>query len=327
MRRLRGTRCNSVDQAPSKLVPLLTLTLTISLLCTSGAFVLNQRRSATVGPTRAVQPSVPTRLPTAHRMVLHDKGPSALPWSSMGCAMLLWACASRSLCRPLGKVTRFAKDRQVVQCRGRVEFGAVPQHALSVAEQPLRATTAVDRTHVLASAPCLSAQAPWEGPPPTAALSEKFSGLTRMEEQLSVPAAVPTHATDTQSSAETGLSASLALHLRPARLVSGARRAQARHASARATRRGGARTARRSVGARLQMTQELPPVMVQSYDPSRLRTKIQVALRIKVPVCSERSRELDTPSACTGLTEKSVVLGVTYIEMIRHCRKKAFSGH
>lgn len=205
----------------------------------------------------------------------------------------------------------------MVPCRALVDMGTPPQHVPSVAEQWDPPSPLVSKTRILAP-PSRSAAA---APQPAAALPEElFPQAARPEQSASAPTAAG-------PSARAAPPAAPAWRSRPARLAAGARKAEARHASSGAARRGQARTARRSVGAQLQPAPEWPPVGAPAYDPSRLRTKMQVALRFKKPARSARSRELDTPSACTGLTEKSSVLGLTYIEWFDDITSTRFSEH
>mmetsp|Transcript_83405 Transcript_83405/g.236376 ORF Transcript_83405/g.236376 Transcript_83405/m.236376 type:complete len:290 (-) Transcript_83405:318-1187(-) len=67
------------------------------------------------------------------------------------------------------------------------------------------------------------------------------------------------------------------------------------------------RTARRSVGARLQALPERQRPFVASYDASRVRTQLQVGMQTKQQMRSERPREFRVPSTSNGLNDQSGV--------------------
>lgn len=276
---------------------------------------MTQPRSAVVGPTPTLQSRVSASRPAAHHVVLHGTGSVALPWSSVSCALLLCACATRGFCRPWGNVARTARRQQVVQCRAMVEMGTVPHLVPSAAAQPLPTDPPVTEAHVLTSPPCLMSPCPQDGSLPAVPLPKHVPHHAVMQEQPTAPAPTLPPAMVVKSLTEAVPPASPTSCSRPARLAAGARRAEARRASNRPGRQRQTRTARRSIGARLQTAPEYPPVTEQSYDPSRLRTKIQLALRTKTPACSSRSREPETPAACVPLTEKSSGLGSTCCDM------------
>jgi len=87
-------------------------------------------------------------------------------------------------------------------------------------------------------------------------------------------------------------------------LAGGARRAR-RHSSPRRAARNSERTARRAVGAWLRPTPTPQQRFVPSYDASRLRTKLQVGLRLLTHIRLERSRETKTPSTSVSCSEQS----------------------
>jgi len=96
----------------------------------------------------------------------------------------------------------------------------------------------------------------------------------------------------------------------PRRMQSARRvgKARASQASARTTRHAtcaGSRT-RKTVGSKLQKILK-PTVLGASYDPSCLRTRIQLGLRISSRIRSASGREFKTPSATKGLTKCSGV--------------------
>jgi len=121
---------------------------------------------------------------------------------------------------------------------------------------------------------------------------------------------------DSSACALTGLfpemeKASSAARMAAPRRMQSARRvgkARTSHASAR-TARHATNTAggtRKTVGSKLQKTLK-PTVLGASYDPSCLRTRIQLGLRISSRIRSASGREFKTPSATKGLTKSSGV--------------------
>jgi len=87
--------------------------------------------------------------------------------------------------------------------------------------------------------------------------------------------------------------------------------ARARHTSARAE-----RTARRAVGQRLLRSSAQPVAIQLSYDASRLRTKLQLALLAPKHLNSERLQEMRTTAASHTLNDQSVVLMPAYTKSI-----------
>jgi len=76
------------------------------------------------------------------------------------------------------------------------------------------------------------------------------------------------------------------------------------------------RTARRVVGQRLLHASEQPVAIQLSYDASRVRTKLQLALLAPEHLHSERPREVKTPAASHTLNDQSVVLMPAYTKSI-----------
>jgi len=76
------------------------------------------------------------------------------------------------------------------------------------------------------------------------------------------------------------------------------------------------RTARRVVGQRLLHAREQPVAIQLSYDASRVRTKLQLALLAPEHLHSERPREAKTPAASHTLSDQSVVLMPAYTKSI-----------
>merc|ERR1719422_2065899 len=97
------------------------------------------------------------------------------------------------------------------------------------------------------------------------------------------------------------------VHLLPAFYFNGVRRPRRRTAKRRRSLIASAgRTARRAVGARLQLVPEVTSSPVLSYDPSRMRTKIQHGLRAsRQPGNLAHNRECKTPVACNSMLEKT----------------------
>jgi len=106
-----------------------------------------------------------------------------------------------------------------------------------------------------------------------------------------------------------------------ASMVGGARRASSRRARGSQSQASSARAARaasadhRRVGARLQSTVDVP-VIEASFEPSRVRTKLQAG-SLSVGRCrsAERPREFKTPSASHSLNVQSGVHGEKYREI------------
>merc|ERR1719195_2443120 len=96
------------------------------------------------------------------------------------------------------------------------------------------------------------------------------------------------------------------VHALPAFCVNGVRyagRSAAHRRSSSAATAG--RTARRSVGARLQPAPEAACGRALAYDPSRMRAKIQCGLRATTqPRNSARHRECKTPVACNRTVDQ-----------------------
>jgi len=92
----------------------------------------------------------------------------------------------------------------------------------------------------------------------------------------------------------------------PGRFVGGARRSCRRGGSdRRATAQ--ERTARRSLGAKLQSAQTIAEVVPASFDPSRLETRIQMGLRTSSRIRAARGREFKTPSVSKASSESTRV--------------------
>lgn len=83
-----------------------------------------------------------------------------------------------------------------------------------------------------------------------------------------------------------------------ARFIGGARRSRS-HGRSKIGGVTGCRASRRSTGAKLQQTVQ-HEVLPLSFDPSCLRMKIQLGLRVPSCLCSERGRESKTPSTSKG---------------------------
>mmetsp|Transcript_66703 Transcript_66703/g.195063 ORF Transcript_66703/g.195063 Transcript_66703/m.195063 type:complete len:213 (+) Transcript_66703:558-1196(+) len=105
------------------------------------------------------------------------------------------------------------------------------------------------------------------------------------------------------------------LRAAPALLAGGARRARG-YSSPRKAARHSARTARRATGARLRPSPAPQQRLAPSYDASRLRTKLQLGLRLTMRTHSEKSREAKTSSMSMGVSDRSGLLWAAYFEMI-----------
>jgi len=104
------------------------------------------------------------------------------------------------------------------------------------------------------------------------------------------------------------------VHALPAFCVNGVRRPRGHKANRRSSRTASAgRTARRSVGARLQPVPEVTSSCALAYDPSRMRTKIQNGLRAsRQPGNSAHHRECKTPVNCNCMMDQSGELYETH---------------
>jgi len=104
----------------------------------------------------------------------------------------------------------------------------------------------------------------------------------------------------------------------PAFCVNGVRRVNGRSAHRRTSSAPSAsRTARRSVGARLQPVPEVTSNPAVAYDPSRLRTKLQHGLQARrQPGISARQRECTTSVACNSRVDQSGELFKLHISIV-----------
>jgi len=108
------------------------------------------------------------------------------------------------------------------------------------------------------------------------------------------------------------------VHSLPAFCINGVRRPRRhtanRHRSSTAS---AGRTARRSMGARLQLVPEVTCRPALAYDPSRMRTKIQHGLRASTqPGNLARHGECKTPVACNRMVDQSGELFEAHIRLV-----------
>jgi len=230
--------------------------------------------------------------------------PATFTWVPLACTTLLVACVagqSRALCHGQGK--RPSRACQVVACRS------------SLPSTPEQEPLPQPRCAGLAAAPAPEL-------PPVASPACTPAPATGRPEQLwpqcsvalpSVqPAAVHQPAAAPLAAATAPPTPSPRSFMRgsQAPFVGGARRSSSHRAHQ--SRAGGAsaRAAcadRRKVGARLRPALDFP-VMEASFDPSQLRTKLQVgALHANICRCTERPREFQTPSTAHGLSNQTEV--------------------
>jgi len=235
---------------------------------------------------------------------------AASSWTMASCAMLLCSmvCRSRSSrVRPCSGVK--SRDCRVVACQA----ASGGQYALP---------DAVQRCH---QPPCQSARAICFEP--DSALPCRQPAPSAPAPHAAPPPVHPTSGVPSEDLLSVCLPKPAASHRRAkaAIRVGGSRRSRpwrARHRSPSGSMRSG-RAARRSLGARLQSGSELPRALKASYDPSRLRTKVQVGLRVeRQKAHSEHHREIRTPSTMRGLSVQSDVLLASCSKSIR-CRQTA----
>lgn len=210
--------------------------------------------------------------------------PMAMPLACWGCAVLLGAHALKGQRR---RVHKSIASHRVLACQAASPYGSAQVHEV--------ASLHLQRSMEGNSVPAPAEKLPVPPPP-----------LAKAETLLqAVFEAVPEACTP----------ASPRLRAAPALLVGGARRACRRSSTRRAARHT-ARTARRAVGAWLRPTPPPQQPLVPSYDASRLRTKLQVGLRLVTHTRSERSRETRTPSMSMGFGgDNSAVLLATNFDM------------
>jgi len=295
-RRLPDLRCLAAGAAVSLL-----------LLRASTAFLAGPVQGNVAGngvPLRERQPlsARPSGPPWGTALHAQPSKSVAAPWTCLGAALLLAACARRAL--PRCGSAHAARGHRVVACQ------ALRQEILAPAPAPT-----VPDAYV---APAVAAK-----PAPPVALSAPQPLLSESIAQSQVEPALKAVSTvlDTlQDGFKPTLEPKARLRLRPALFVGGIRHACLRHASrapqAKAASR--ARAARRAVGARLQHSSAPAPVQTLAYDPSRVRTKVQVGLRFMVHVTPEGTRDFKTPSTSASLSNRSGVLLAGHFEIIRN---------
>eukprot|EP00440_Ansanella_granifera_P046199 gb/GFBE01050033.1/.p1 GENE.gb/GFBE01050033.1/~~gb/GFBE01050033.1/.p1 ORF type:complete len:294 (+),score=37.07 gb/GFBE01050033.1/:1-882(+) len=103
----------------------------------------------------------------------------------------------------------------------------------------------------------------------------------------------------------------------PARLAGGARKAW----NSRRQRSNTARAAHRATGQRLRTRTVTAPVAAPSFDPSTVRMKIQLGLRVSSSFRSEHGREAKSPSALEG-SDMSTGLRIQANEFRESCSDK-----
>jgi len=300
----------------SLLCCLLPALLSFGTFWAGSAFAL-----APQGAAAGQLPAAQLALPSAQPVLTRGRGPrgtqpgtsaAALPWALVGCAALTCAYAARAPSRSASRgAGRSATRHYVVACKAAGEPCAAPPrswrgHAASGHVAPATAALA-------AAAPEGAVGAPVQPQPlqPLAASPAPAAQAAAAAVPLAVPEVAPSGAGEAAPDASP-------TRPRPALLAGGTRHARRRRSSSGAAARApGAseRTARRSVGARLTAAPECPAVLPASYDPSRLRTRIQSGLQSMKRLRTEQAREFQTPSASLGPMGKSHVLRAAYMRM------------
>jgi len=132
-----------------------------------------------------------------------------------------------------------------------------------------------------------------------------------------VPGAVRTAAGFVEPQAAAGSKAGVSNH-RQAFCVDGVRRSSGRSAHCRTSSAPSAsRTARRSMGARLQPVPEVTSNPAVAYDPSRLRTKLQHGLQAsRQSGNSARHRECKLPVACNRRVDQAGEVSELHLSIV-----------
>jgi len=269
--------------------------------------VVNPSKGANV-LSRATHSSTITAVATPN--LPHGSDATTRAWPTMGCVLLLCALAARpSRASAYGRMARGPRSHQVVvrNAISTVSFAtpqavsfatpqAPPAHvyteSIEVKQVPVASPETLLRRldpqpSATADAPRLSSLVSSQSSPPATATSDVAQQQPETKETPSARSA---------KRAGPALFAGGMRHTRPRR----AHRSATPGAASRAT-----RAARRSMGARLQPAYQYPPVATPSFDPSRLRSKVQAGLRVMQHMPAKRPREFQTPSTSNGVSDQA----------------------
>mmetsp|Transcript_77067 Transcript_77067/g.226030 ORF Transcript_77067/g.226030 Transcript_77067/m.226030 type:complete len:324 (-) Transcript_77067:297-1268(-) len=301
--RLRHVRQHSAWNLVAIGVAAAALALTVASSCS--AFTPSFSPTATPKAQGSLQGS---QRPVATSVDAHEEAgriAGGATWHCFGCAALLLAAATRTL----GKGKARKPGHAVIACRAAPAFMPEPPR-----QEVVPATH--KQTYDVCEGHLIDTEAPMVPPirapavpivPPTLAPSAGARSAF-LADSL---AEVPQQATPASSRASA------------AHFVGGARHSRTRRGSGR--RAGGSeRTARRSLGARLQSSRPVAEVPPMPFDASRLETKIQMGLRTCTCIRSARGREVKTPSSSKASSESAgVCLNGNHFE--EHFKRRATS--
>lgn len=276
--RLRHFRRHNIRNVFADGVAVMALALMATKLCS--AFTSSFSPTATLKVQRPFQGlQLEAALPAdAHEGTSRPGGGAALPF--LGCAGLILAATARKV--PNGKAPK--PRHAVTACHAApVTMPELSRPAIQPVSVPELSRPAMQPGSMVQSHGCCQGRPAAGGaaeaaPPPSAAAA---------------PAAcLGEAAAPARPAASAG------------RFVGRARRSRTRRA---AGRRSSARdrTARRSLGARLQNVQIITEAPPASFDPSRLETKIQAGLQTSTCIRSARGREVRTPSSSKASSEST----------------------
>uniref|UniRef100_A0A7S4SQT9 Uncharacterized protein n=1 Tax=Alexandrium monilatum TaxID=311494 RepID=A0A7S4SQT9_9DINO len=283
-------------------VGMAAVALALALTRSSSAFATS---SATAVAPKVQGPPAAIRRPAAAPAVAADALPGAgrtaggTALSCLGCAALLLASAVHHARG--GKVRK--PSQAVVACRAAPAFvSAAAPAAAPVAAPPPPAIAStlpqesVEPGHLIDTA---AAEAPV-----VMLRSAPSEGATTLLAGVSIEAAPQVTPRRQRASA--------------ARFFGGARHARGRVGAGRRA-AAAQRTARRSIGARLQSVQPAAEVLPVPFDPSRLETKIQMGLRTSSRLRLVRGREVKTPSSSQASCKSSLayLMGIHFLDRLR----------
>jgi len=253
----------------------------------SSSFVSGLTPGATRGSWTSPRPQVlqgaqnSATVQTAAMQLQPEVRTTFVPWLLAGCALFLGARTARKSRAPVRRpgiqvMVLGATDRQFTAAHG--ICAKAPQCPL-MTDLPYASSAAAPTS--LGSPPALTgAYAPSSGEAQTPAELAVHAPCLAGTFTPRAPRALP----------------------KPALLAGNSRHASPRRPRCAPT--GPTRAERRSIGARVQPAVE-PPMTKLSYDPSRLRTVLQVGLRAENQRRCARPREFKAPSVGSGLNDQS----------------------
>lgn len=244
--------------------------------------------------SRAVLPHVQvvrgiSRHPTAAVGAELRARAQASPWPYLGCALLLWVCGSPA--------SRSHHERRISSCNV-VPFNAVGQLRVASYSNPLNHTPhqPSGATVPLPVMPSALLEVATVQLPASAQMQAMREGMEQHGISQSKITAIPT------------------LFARSALFVGGMRHKWGRPTPAQSVLAKTMRAACRHIGAHLLSAQRRD-VPQASYDPSRVRTQLQVGLHVKQHELAERPREARTASSTSRLKDQFGELFAAYFDM------------